>query len=226
MPTPDLNQDQDNSGQTALGVAILAGDIATVQALLDHGADVNVKDSLGTTALMKAVISSREITPMLLAKSANVNAKDNDGKTALMWAVDLQFHGGHAIPETVQLLLDKGAEVNAKDNSGRTALIWVSNAWGFSPIRDFTPAALEVLLTNGADVNAKDNRGQTALMSVMATLAHEGASSGDNLHTYVKSFIAHGADVNAIDNAGQTVLMRTHGSSLIRRMLKKAGATK
>ena len=140
-----------------------------------------------------------------------------------MWAVDLQFHRGDPMPEIVQLLLDKGAEVNAKDHSGRTALIWALVAFEKN---DFNPASLEVLLNNGAEVNAKDQNGQTALMWVMAPAAHQGVSAGDKLHTCVKALIAHGADVNAVDNAGQTVLMRTHGSSLIRRMFKKAGAKK
>lgn len=92
--------------------------IAIVQGLLSNGADVNVKDEDGNTALIiAAIFGHNTIAQILLANGADVNAKDNDGKTALMWAA---FNGQTAI---VRLLLSTGADVNIKDNFGKTALM-------------------------------------------------------------------------------------------------------
>lgn len=91
--------------------------IATVQLLLDRGADVNVKDKKGITVLMWAALHCRtDIVKSLLAKGSNVNAKDKKGRTALMAAA----HFGDT--EIVKLLLDHGADVNVKDKKGETAL--------------------------------------------------------------------------------------------------------
>ena len=78
---------------------------------LEHGANVNAKDTDGQTALMKAYTT--EQVRLLIEAGADVNAKDKNGKTALMQAV---------FPEQVKLLIEAGADVNAKDNQGRTAL--------------------------------------------------------------------------------------------------------
>jgi hypothetical protein len=85
--------------------------------LLAAGADINVKDRGGKTALMWA--ASRGFgtcAEALLDGGAEVNAADNEGMTALMWAASNGF------PKIVEALLDSGADVNAKNNDGETAL--------------------------------------------------------------------------------------------------------
>ena len=152
-----------------------------------------------------------------------MNASDIEGKTVLMWAIDLQFHRNDPIPEVVQSLMDKGAAVNAKDTNGRTALMWASMAFA---INDLNPPSFDVLLKNGADVNAKDNHGRHGADVGDGTGCTSSGLGWQQAPCVRESPIAHGADVNAVDDAGKTVLMRTHGSNLLRRMLKKAGATK
>jgi ankyrin repeat protein len=87
--------------------AAFRGDTATVRALLDEGADVNVKNEAGATPLMRAV-SHVDTAALLLDRGANVNAKSDDGRTPLVIAAGLP--GGAAI---VTLLLDRGADPSA-----------------------------------------------------------------------------------------------------------------
>ena len=74
-------------GETALIAASQEGHIDVVQALLDKGADVNVKANNGTTALIAAAQEGHiEVVRALLDKGADVYAKNNGGVPALIIA--------------------------------------------------------------------------------------------------------------------------------------------
>jgi ankyrin repeat protein len=93
--------------------------------MLEHGAQVNCRDSDGTPALVLAVCNLDTVVPSLLAHGADVNARDRDGETALMWAI-----GDHDTNvEMVRLLLSHGANVNMRDKEGETALTRAMNSW-------------------------------------------------------------------------------------------------
>ena len=69
-----------------LTYAITHYDPVLVKALIERGADVNLKNEVGATPLMTAVMSrgaTVEIIKLLLAAGADANARDNEGKTAL-----------------------------------------------------------------------------------------------------------------------------------------------
>lgn len=80
-----------------------------IKAMLDHGADVNVRDSIGHTALMWAVLTMRvDTVRVLLARHADVNLKYRGGRTALSLAA-----GGRIIPqmdEIYRMLKKAGAK--------------------------------------------------------------------------------------------------------------------
>jgi ankyrin repeat protein len=126
--------------------------------LLSNGADVNAKNSEGSTPLHYAVTIAclrkrgTGMVELLLAKGADVNTKDNEGKTPLHWVSGYV----NVSDDLVELLIANGADVNAKDNDGKTPMHWIIARYGSENM-------LEVLITNGADVNAKDNDGKTPL---------------------------------------------------------------
>lgn len=56
--------------------------------LLNCGADVNVQNNYGSTALIWAAKhGNSEVTEVLLKHGADVNARANNGFTALIWSV-------------------------------------------------------------------------------------------------------------------------------------------
>ncbi len=94
------------------------GDLEQVKKLLET-ADVNGRDSLGSTPLMFAASKGQlDVVTILIDKKADVNAKNSDGLTALMFA---SMEGSLPV---VKLLLEKGAEpeMNAPDKIGKNAL--------------------------------------------------------------------------------------------------------
>ena len=88
-----------------------------IQALLELGAEVNVRDYKGKTALHRAAtagfLGSMEV---LLANGADINAADDQGDTPLSDAV----RAGRV--EAVALLLERGASPVAQNRKGETVL--------------------------------------------------------------------------------------------------------
>jgi ankyrin repeat protein len=100
----DTNLKVPKYGWTALRLAVIHGHMATAEALLNGGADPNVKDEENIPLLHQAVIrGKKEMVELLLDKKADVNTKDSEGETPLDEAVEqgnkeiielLRQHGG------------------------------------------------------------------------------------------------------------------------------------
>ena len=80
----DLNIRNPDGGATALIAAASFGQNETASLLIEAGADLEVKNNEGSTALHTAAFLCREkIVKALLAKGADRNARNNAGSTAL-----------------------------------------------------------------------------------------------------------------------------------------------
>src|SRR5580658_2730344 len=108
---------------TALHLAAAAGNDYMVRYLRNSGADVNLKDDFGNTALYiaakdgqtKVIEALTDNDPNLPAK-AKLNEQNSDGLTALHIAVFF----GHK--EAVLALLKAGADFNISDQFGQTPI--------------------------------------------------------------------------------------------------------
>ena len=122
-----------------------------------HGADPNVRDTTGKTALVYAAARGfDDVVRRLLDAGVDVNAHAGNELTPLMWAAGHdEGVGAAAVDRVVDVLLTHGAALDATDNRGRTALM-IAAALG-----DGSTVAL--LLQRGADRTLKDKDGKTAL---------------------------------------------------------------
>ena len=96
--------------------AAQAGDIVGLQAALSAGAAVDVRDALGLTALMYAVMKGYPVlVEPLLEAGADPNVRAPNGATALFMAVPLKY------TEIVEQLMEAGADPLVRGSTGETA---------------------------------------------------------------------------------------------------------
>ena len=170
--------------QCALMSASKNGQIETVELLLQHGADVNLKNKRGLSALMLASQNGHiKVTKLLLERGAQINLQDEDGCSALILASQ------NRQVEIVQLLLQHGAQVNLQKTNGLCALVLACLNWCFEIIK--------MLLEHGAQVNLQDTDGSSALMLA--------SKKGDT--EAVKLLLQKIAQVNLQNNDGHSALM-------------------
>ena len=93
------------------------GDLQRVQALVAQGADLEVTDENGNSALGWAAYSAHpDVAQCLIDAGANIENSDNGANTPLIWAADA---GETAV---VSYLIDEGVDVNVQGLVGNTAL--------------------------------------------------------------------------------------------------------
>jgi ankyrin repeat protein len=182
--------------------AVVAGDQAMAELLIDHGADVNIPAEDGSTILFLAMEwGHNELASYLLSKGAKhniftasglgdmaavesllekdgslCNAKDYEKKMPLHWAAQRNQIG------TASLLLAKGADINAKDEYQYTALHEAA-LYGFVGM-------VQMLVVKGADINApyKFDR-----------LPIDFAADKGNIEV-IRLLLSHGAKINRQDS--------------------------
>ncbi|KPI92179.1 PREDICTED: L-asparaginase 1 [Papilio xuthus] len=131
--------------------AIDHNDFRGVKKILDMGADVNVQDSDGKTALHQAVIKGNiEIIEYLLKNGASVHLKTKCGESPLLTAVK------HDEESVIKLLLQCGAHLTTADSNVVMALMSLA-------ARSGNIQMLESLRIAGANLGACDELKQTPL---------------------------------------------------------------
>ena len=137
----------EESGQSALGLAIREGSDRVVDVLLRQPQlDVNGPNSVGETPLMMAALKGRlELARRLIEQGAAVS---RDGWSPLHYAAT------GPEPNIVALLLQRGAPIEARSPNGTTALMMAA--------RYGSEDSVTLLLEQHANVAARNDRGMNA----------------------------------------------------------------
>ena len=178
-----------------------------VEQLINKGANLNLQDMWGNTALMKAAELSLfpqtselslPIVELLLKAGADPNIENIKGMSALFSASDRS-------PEIARLLLKAGAKIDIQDKEGNTVLMMASID---------SPKVVEILLNADADPNMVNKKGETALII--------GIENGQS--EIVRLLLDKGADPNVVDGEGNTTLsiaIKNNQSEIVRLLLDK-----
>lgn len=166
---PELVNAPDSSGDTPLIWAVRRQDLHVASLLLEYGADVNIKDTRGATALHLAV-SHLPCLEALINAGADVNVVCDYPYSSS--ALDSAVAKGNL--EATRLLLDHGADPNTP---GYPAIMVAAE--------DGRQDLVEVLVNAGADVDHSTSKGEkrTAVHSavqynrleILRYLLHRGA---------------------------------------------------
>ena len=164
--------------------AVMNGEVAAVRSLIAAGADVNVPQGDGMTALHWAAFQDdADVAQVLINAKANVEAETRIGAIR-----PLSMAATNGSAAMIDLLVDAGANVNSATTTGATPLMAAATSGSMD--------AVGRLLDQGAFVNARETaNGQTALMfaawenraEVVALLVERGAHAG--LSSWIVSMV-------------------------------------
>ncbi|KAB5563452.1 ankyrin repeat-containing domain protein [Coniochaeta sp. 2T2.1] len=186
---------RDDSGQTPLIRAVHANQPASIQTLLDSGADITRTSSGylggGRPPLFHAITLQNEpLASLLLAHSADPNQRDSWGQRYFLSQVIM---GDAPAEPYISLLLAHGADPSAKDASGQSPVTLAIRRRKRKEDRD---DVVRLLLRHGADVDTRDTDGAPLLHLCLQRKRRDLALE----------LLASGADANAKDVSGISVL--------------------
>jgi uncharacterized protein len=222
---------------TLLMSAVMADKTEIVRALVDAGADVNIRITEFFTfdALQFAVDKEQiEIVEILIAAGADLNweaplfhpvtkavSKGNIKLLKILLDADAKciFETGFNLlskavdkgnVEILQLLLDRGCELNLVSSLGDTALV--------DACLHGQDSMVNFLLEAGADPNLPRKDGLLPIIATFSVPQMMGALSGlgidansnnilDRMNRIVELLLANGANSNSCDFVGKTALM-------------------
>ncbi len=155
--------------------------MAVIELLLAKGADLDLADNGGITALHYSLAGSQpHIAAYLINKGAKTDTASKDGVTPLISAASPDCK------DIFYMLVDKGADIKATTKDGSTVLMFA--------IEEGNDDMVKYLVKQGLDVNAANEQGRTPLM--FAAVA--------NAAKLAKYLISAGANPALKDSEGKT----------------------
>lgn len=96
---------------------MISDDVSAIDALLEHGAEIDARDTNGQTCLhVAATFGTPTMVKTLASRGADVKAIDSESRTALHCAVD------SINTDVYGALIRVGVDVEARNGRGQTAL--------------------------------------------------------------------------------------------------------
>lgn len=153
-------------GESALMKAARGGENSTAKALLAKGADVNLQDALGNSAIhhLASILTptKSELLETLTKAGANLDQKNNNGETAITIAAKkLNVEG-------VRMLIALGADKNAVDANGESVLFPFTQAQNKKFVKELIKSGVNPHVVNKsgkAAVQYKQSKGKLLLKS-------------------------------------------------------------
>ena len=189
--------------------AAASGDVATISAALDGGADIDARDDRGRTALLVATIARQtEAVRRLLEAEPDVDLQDDQLDNPFLYA------GAEGILDILRLVNEAGADPTITNRFGGTALIPASERGHVEVVR-------YLLEETDVDIDHVNRLGWTALLEAIV-LGDGGAAHQE----VVDLLIEHSADLDVPDSDGVRPLShaRSRGQKEIAAALEAAGA--
>jgi ankyrin repeat protein len=184
----NIEERKNEQGKTPLLVAAERGLLDAVAALLEVGADPQVKDGAGKSVLALAIQNGRDdqtveqwtaICQQLIDKGVNIEERDERDQTLLLTAA------GRGLLNAITVLLKAGAAPRVKNgDSGNVLWLALKNVRNDQTVEQWT-ALIQLLMEKGVDIDAKSEADHTPLM-VAASLGRSNgfialADAGANL---------------------------------------------
>lgn len=191
-----------------LVAAAEAGDLPTLNRLLDAGVPIDARDGRRRTALLAATWANQvESARLLIARGADVNAQDDRQDSPFLLA------GAEGRLKILRLTLAAGADLKSTNRYGGTALIPAAHHGHVETVRE--------LLRTRIDVDHVNRLGWTALLEAVIL------GDGGPAHTeIVRLLLAAGARPSLADAHGVTPLAHAERrrQAGIAALLRAAGA--
>ena len=126
----NINEGNYHSSTTPLMEAVRDGDVSTVSSLLTCGADVNVKDDRGQTALHFVSKNANKIIELLVSCGADINEEDLMHCTPLQVAIPINDFDVFSCWRTSHAFVKHGADVTKLSESEISVLLCSSITLG------------------------------------------------------------------------------------------------